>query len=43
MDSLMAEVIQGRIRDHVFRGGRSNSGERTAATDLSKIVRTYLK
>jgi DNA-binding FrmR family transcriptional regulator len=43
MDSLMAEVIEGHIRDHVFRGARTRSGEREAAQDLVRIVRSYLK
>jgi DNA-binding FrmR family transcriptional regulator len=43
MDSLMAEVIEDHIRDHVFRGARGRSDEREAAADLVKIVRSYLK
>jgi DNA-binding FrmR family transcriptional regulator len=43
MDSLMAEVIEGHIRDHVFRVGRGTSEDRQAATDLVKVVRSYLK
>jgi DNA-binding FrmR family transcriptional regulator len=43
MDSLMAEVIEDHIRDHVFRGARGKSDEREAAEDLVKIVRSYLK
>jgi DNA-binding FrmR family transcriptional regulator len=43
MDSLMAEVIEGHIRDHVFRGARGTSDERQAAADLVKVVRSYLK
>jgi DNA-binding FrmR family transcriptional regulator len=43
MDSLMAEVIEGHIRDHVFRGPRGTSDERQAAADLVKVVRSYLK
>jgi DNA-binding FrmR family transcriptional regulator len=43
MDSLMAEVIEGHIRDHVFRGTRGTSDERQAAADLVKVVRSYLK
>jgi DNA-binding FrmR family transcriptional regulator len=27
MDSLMAEVIEGHIRDHAFRGARARSEE----------------
>ena len=43
MDSLMAEVIEGHIREHVFTGGRGKSEERQAAADLVKVVRSYLK
>jgi FrmR/RcnR family transcriptional regulator, repressor of rcnA expression len=43
MDGLMAEVIEGHIRDHVFRGARGKPDERQAAADLVKVVRSYLK
>ena len=43
MDSLMAEVIEGHIRDHAFRGARARSEEREAADDLIGIIRSYLK
>jgi len=43
MDSLMAEVIEGHIREHVFTGARGKSEERQAAADLVKVVRSYLK
>ncbi|HUK36527.1 MAG TPA: metal/formaldehyde-sensitive transcriptional repressor [Vicinamibacterales bacterium] len=43
MDGLMAEVIEGHIRDHVFRGARGTSEERQAAADLVKVVRSYFK
>ena len=43
MDSLMAEVIEEHIRDHVFRGPRGTSDQRQAAADLVKVVRSYLK
>jgi DNA-binding FrmR family transcriptional regulator len=43
MDSLMAEVIEGHIRDHAFRGARAGSDERQAAEDLVDIIRSYLK
>lgn len=43
MDSLMAEVIEGHIRDHAFRGVRAGSEERRAANDLIDIIRSYLK
>jgi len=43
MDSLMAEVIEGHIRDHAFRGARAKSEEKQAADDLVGIIRAYLK
>ena len=43
MDSLMAEVIEGHIRDHAFRGARAKSEEGQAAEDLVDIIRSYLK
>jgi FrmR/RcnR family transcriptional regulator, repressor of rcnA expression len=43
MDSLMAEVIEGHIRDHAFRGARPRSEEGRAAQDLVDIIRSYLK
>jgi FrmR/RcnR family transcriptional regulator, repressor of rcnA expression len=43
MDSLMAEVIEGHIRDHAFRGARAKSEEGRAAQDLVDIIRSYLK
>jgi DNA-binding FrmR family transcriptional regulator len=43
MDGLMAEVIEGHIRDHVFRDVRAKAEAREAAADLIKIVRSYLK
>jgi FrmR/RcnR family transcriptional regulator, repressor of rcnA expression len=43
MDGLMAEVIEGHIRDHAFRGAKPKSEERQAAEDLVRIIRSYLK
>ena len=43
MDALMAEVIEGHIRDHAFRGARATSEEGRAAQDLVGIIRSYLK
>jgi DNA-binding FrmR family transcriptional regulator len=43
MDGLMAEVIEGHIRDHAFRGTRARSEDRQAAEDLIDIIRSYLK
>jgi DNA-binding FrmR family transcriptional regulator len=38
MNGLMAEVLEGHIRDHAFR-----SGSRAEADDVIDIVRSYLK
>jgi DNA-binding FrmR family transcriptional regulator len=43
LDSLMAEVIEGHIRNHAFRGARATSEEGRAAQDLVDIIRSYLK
>ena len=43
MDALMAEVIEGHIRDHAFRGARATSEDGRAAEDLVDIIRSYLK
>jgi DNA-binding FrmR family transcriptional regulator len=43
MDSLMAEVLEGHIRDHVFPGGSTRVEGRRAAQDLIGIVRSYLR
>jgi DNA-binding FrmR family transcriptional regulator len=43
MNSLMAEVLEGHIRDHAFRGARPKSDEGQAAEDLVEIIRSYLK
>lgn len=43
MDSLMAEVLEGHIRDHAFRGVKAKSDEGQAAEDLVDIIRSYLK
>ena len=43
VDRLMAEVIEGHIRDHAFRGARPTSEEGRAAQDLVDIIRSYLK
>lgn len=38
MNGLMAEVLEGHIRDHAFRGVRSEG-----ADEVIEIVRSYLK
>jgi len=43
MDSLMGEVIEGHIRDHVFRRASAKSDEKRAAKDLVDIIRSYLR
>ena len=43
MNGLMAEVLEGHIRDHAFRGARAKSDEANAADDLVDVVRSYLK
>jgi DNA-binding FrmR family transcriptional regulator len=43
MDSLMAEVLEGHIRDHAFRGAPAKSDDGQAADDLVDIIRSYLK
>jgi DNA-binding FrmR family transcriptional regulator len=42
MDGLMAEVIEGHIREHVFPSTSSKSEGRRAAEDLVEIIRSYL-
>jgi hypothetical protein len=39
----MAEVLEGHIRDHAFRGARPKSDDANAADDLIDVVRSYLK
>jgi len=41
MDSLMAEVMEGQIRDHALQGSVRSRGQ--AAEELIAIVRAYLK
>jgi len=43
MDSLMAEVLEGHIRHHVFPRDRATREARRAAEDLVELIRTYLK
>jgi DNA-binding FrmR family transcriptional regulator len=43
MDSLMAEVLEGHIREHVFSGGGTKSEGRRAAADLIDIIHSYLE
>jgi DNA-binding FrmR family transcriptional regulator len=41
MDSLMAEVMEGHIRDHALSRTTRNRG--AAAEELIEVVRAYLK
>jgi DNA-binding FrmR family transcriptional regulator len=43
MDSLMAEVLEGHIREHAITGRGRTGDALAAADDLIEIVRAYLK
>lgn len=43
MDGLMAEVLEGHIRHHVFPRDSATREGRRAAEDLVQLIRTYLK
>ena len=43
MNSLMAEVLAGHVRAHVFPKASPGSGQADAAEDLIEVVRAYLK
>jgi DNA-binding FrmR family transcriptional regulator len=43
MNSLMAEVLEGHVREHAFAGARRGSKDAEAAEDVIAVVRTYLK
>ena len=43
MNSLMAEVLEGHVRAHVFPEASPGSGQADAAEDLIEVVRAYLK
>jgi len=44
MDALMAEVIEGHIRYHIFpRNGRATDEQTRAADELVSALRAYLK
>jgi DNA-binding FrmR family transcriptional regulator len=42
MDSLMAQVLEGHIKEHVFPRGSTKADARRAAADLLGIIRSYL-
>ena len=41
MNSLMAEVLEGHIREHAFEGATPSA--KSAASELIDVVRAYLK
>jgi DNA-binding FrmR family transcriptional regulator len=43
MDSLMAEVLEGHIREHATSDHRNQKAALAAADDIVDLVRTYLK
>ena len=45
MNSLMAEMLEGHIRNHVLLNGKSKptSGQLTAADEVIAMVKSYLK
>jgi DNA-binding FrmR family transcriptional regulator len=43
MNSLMALVIEGHVREHAFVHARPGSAASNAAEDLIDVVRSYLK
>ena len=43
MNSLMAEVVEGHVREHVMGKGPSASSQADAADELIDVVRAYLK
>ena len=44
LDSLMAEVVEAHIREHMVDPGRKPSaGERRAADELVEVVRRYVR
>jgi DNA-binding FrmR family transcriptional regulator len=43
MDSLMAEVLEGHIREHATAAHGSPTAALTAADELIELVRAYLK
>lgn len=44
LDSLMAEVVEDHIREHmVDPGRRPSAGERRAADELIEVVRRYVR
>jgi len=43
MNSLMAELLEGHVRNHVLNGKKSSAGQALAADEVIAMVRSYLK
>ncbi|HEV8048821.1 MAG TPA: metal/formaldehyde-sensitive transcriptional repressor [Terriglobales bacterium] len=43
MNSLMAELLEGHIRNHVLGEKKSTTGQTAAAEEVIEMVRSYLK
>jgi DNA-binding FrmR family transcriptional regulator len=43
MNSLMAELLEGHIRNHVLTGKKSGTGQAAAAEEVIDMVRSYLR
>src|SRR5579871_4238972 len=43
MNSLMAELLEGHIRNHVLAEKKSTTGQTAAAEEVIEMVRSYLK
>jgi DNA-binding FrmR family transcriptional regulator len=43
MNSLMSELLEGHIRNHVLKGKNSSAGQVLAAEEVIEMVRSYLK
>jgi DNA-binding FrmR family transcriptional regulator len=43
MNSLMAEVLEGHLRDHAFAAIKPGSKDEEAAQGVIDVVRSYLK
>ena len=43
VDALLAEVVEGHVREHLAAPGLRTKEREKAAGELNRIVRTYLK
>jgi DNA-binding FrmR family transcriptional regulator len=43
MNSLMSELLEGHIRNHVLKAKKSSAGQVLAAEEVIEMVRSYLK